>query len=77
MRMLSSPNQLSIAKAFLEFDQAGRMPPLACDDRIVDVMETLVKCTLLVRVECCWFTDWNSERMKSTQAFGGRVNLRR
>ena len=43
------PNQSSVAKAFLEFDDAGRMKPSAYYERVVDVMEELVKFTLLTR----------------------------
>ena len=46
MRMLTIPNQSSVAKAFLEFDENDRMKPSAYYDRIVDVMEELVKFTL-------------------------------
>jgi arsenic resistance protein ArsH len=49
MRMLTIPNQSSVAKAFLEFDEAGRMKPSAYYDRVVDVMEELVKFTWLTR----------------------------
>lgn len=47
MRMVTIPNQSSVAKAFNEFDEAGRMKPSAYYDRIVDVMEELFKFTLL------------------------------
>ena len=47
MRMLTIPNQSSVAKAFLEFDEAGRMKPSAYYDRVVDVMEEPVKFPLL------------------------------
>ncbi|MFX8848499.1 NAD(P)H-dependent oxidoreductase, partial [Acinetobacter baumannii] len=49
MRMFTIPNQSSVAKAFQEFDDAGRMKPSAYYDRLVDVMEELVKFTLLLR----------------------------
>ena len=49
MRMITIPNQSSVAKAFQEFDEAGRMKPSAFYERVVDVMEELVKFTLLTR----------------------------
>ena len=49
MRMLTIPNQSSVAKAFLEFEEDGRMKPSAYFDRVVDVMEELLKFTLLTR----------------------------
>jgi hypothetical protein len=49
MRLITIPNQSSVAKAFLEFDEAGRMKPSAYYERVVDVMEELVKFTLLTR----------------------------
>lgn len=74
MRMLTVPNQSSVAKAFLEFDDAGRMKPSAYYDRIVDVMEELVKFTLLTRNLSPWLTDRYSERKESTDALFKRVN---
>lgn len=47
MRMRTIPNQSSVAKAWQEFDAAGRIRPSACCDRVVDVMEELVKFTCL------------------------------
>ena len=76
MRMLTVPNQSSVAKAFLEFDDAGRMKPSAYYDRIVDVMEELVKFTLLTRAASPWLTDRYSERKESTEALSKRVNQR-
>ena len=76
MRMLTIPNQSSVAKAFLEFDEAGRMKPSAYYDRIVDVMEELVKFTLLSRGASGWLTDRYSERKESAEALSKRVNLR-
>jgi arsenical resistance protein ArsH len=49
MRMVTIPNQSSVAKAYLEFDEAGRMKPSAYYDRLVDVMEALMKFTLHTR----------------------------
>ena len=74
MRMLTIPNQSSIAKAFLEFDEAGRMKPSAYYDRVVDVMEELVKFTLLTRDASPWLTDRYSERVESAEALSRRVN---
>ncbi len=74
MRMLTIPNQSSIAKAFLEFDEAGRMKPSAYYDRVVDVMEELVKFTLLTRDVSPWLTDRYSERKESADALSRRVN---
>ena len=53
MRMFTIPNQSSVAKAFQEFDEAGRMKPSSYYDRIVDVMEELVRFTVLLR-SACW-----------------------
>src|SRR3546814_10830791 len=49
MRMFTIPNQSSVAKAFNEFDEAGRMRPSSYYNRIVDVMEELVRFTVLLR----------------------------
>ena len=76
MRMLTIPNQSSIAKAFLEFDEAGRMLPSAYYDRVVDVMEELLKFTLLTRDVSPWLTDRYSERKESAEALSKRVNQR-
>ena len=76
MRMLTIPNQSSVAKAFLEFDDAGRMKPSSYYDRMVDVMEELVKFTLLTRHVSPWLTDRYSERKESAEALMKRVNQR-
>jgi arsenic resistance protein ArsH len=62
MRMITIPNQSSVAKAFQEFDEAGRMRPSAFYDRVVDVMEELVKFTLLTRDRADYLVDRYSER---------------
>ena len=56
MRMLTIPNQSSVAKAYQEFDEDGRMKPSPYYDRIVDVVEELVKFTLLTRRAPIWWT---------------------
>jgi len=75
MRMVTIPNQSSVAKAFQEFDEAGRMRPSSYYDRVVDVMEELVKFTLLTRNVSTYLTDRYSERKESGEALMQRVNL--
>lgn len=67
MRMFTIPNQSSVAKAYLEFDQAGRMKPSAYYDRIVDVMEELVRFTVLLRPHADTLVDRYSERVERDQ----------
>jgi arsenic resistance protein ArsH len=74
MRMFTIPNQSSVAKAFLEFDDAGRMKPSAYYDRVVDVMEELVKFTLLLRGQSDYLVDRYSERKESAEQLSKRVN---
>jgi arsenic resistance protein ArsH len=62
MRMVTIPNQSSIAKAYEEFDEAGRMRPSAYYDRMVDVMEELIRFTVLLRPHTAALTDRYSER---------------
>mgnify|MGYP003641954509 CR=1 FL=1 len=62
MRMITIPNQSSVAKAFNEFDEAGRMKPSSYYDRLVDVMEELFKFTLLTRGRADYLVDRYSER---------------
>ena len=76
MRLLTIPNQSSVPKAFLEFDEAGRMKPSSCYDRVVDVMEELVKFTLLTRDIAPYLVDRYSERKESADALSKRVNQR-
>jgi arsenic resistance protein ArsH len=74
MRMLTIPNQSSVAKAFLEFEEDGRMKPSAYFDRVVDVMEELLKFTLLTRDISPYLVDRYSERKESAQELSKRVN---
>ena len=65
MRMFTIPNQSSVPKAFEEFDEAGRMRPSSWYDRVVDVMEELVKFTLLTRDLSDHLVDRYSERKEA------------
>ncbi|HCE40585.1 arsenical resistance protein ArsH [Alcanivorax sp. MM125-6] len=76
MRMLTIPNQSSVPKAFLEFGDDDRMKPSPFYDRIVDVMEELMKFTLLVRDRADYLTDRYSERRESAEEVSRRVNQR-
>ena len=76
MRMITIPNQSSVAKAFLEFDDTGRMKPSSYLDRVVDVMEELVKFTLLTRDVSGYLVDRYSERKESADSLSQRVNQR-
>lgn len=74
MRMVTIPNQSSVAKAWDEFDDAGRMKPSPYYNRIVDVMEELFKFTLMVRGRDANLTNRYSERIESAAALSARVN---
>ena len=76
MRMITIPNQSSVPKAFLEFDEEGRMKPSSLYDRIVDVMEELYKFTLLTRGQSAYLTNRYSERKESAEELSKRVNQR-
>lgn len=65
MRMVTIPNQSSVAKAFNEFDDAGRMKPSSYYDRIVDVMEELVRFTVLLRPYEAQLINRYSERKEA------------
>ncbi|WP_045393449.1 arsenical resistance protein ArsH [Falsirhodobacter sp. alg1] len=76
MRLLTIPNQASTPKAFLEFDDEGRMKPSSFYDRMVDVMEELMKFTLLTRDSTDVLLDRYSERKESAEELSKRVNLK-
>ncbi|GGF77695.1 arsenical resistance protein ArsH [Alteromonas lipolytica] len=76
MRMVTIPNQSSVAKAFLEFDDNDRMKPSPYYNRIVDVMEELMKFTLLLRNNKDYFVNRYSERVESAEKLSERVNQR-
>jgi len=76
MRMLTIPNQSSVAKAFMEFDDNDRMKPSPYYNRIVDVLEELMKFTLLTRDNSDYLVDRYSERVESAEQVSQRVNQR-
>ena len=76
MRMITIPNQSSVAKAYLEFEEDGRMKPSPYYERVVDVMEELVKFTLLTRDCADYLVDRYSERRESAEQLSKRVNQR-
>lgn len=65
MRMVTIPNQSSVAMAYKEFDETGRMKPSSYYDRIADVMEELVRFTILIRPHAGHLVDRYSERKAS------------
>jgi arsenical resistance protein ArsH len=75
MRMLTIPNQSSVAKAYEEFTEDGRMKPSPYYDRVVDVMEELIKFTLLTRDLAPYLTDRYSERKESAEKLHHRLSL--
>lgn len=75
MRMFTIPNQSSVAKAFQEFDEAGRMKPSAYYDRVVDVMEELIKFTLLLRANRDYLVDRYSERAEADRPIDATTDL--
>ncbi|MBB4087964.1 arsenical resistance protein ArsH [Sphingomonas carotinifaciens] len=65
MRMFTIPNQSSVAMAYKEFDETGRMKPSSYYDRIVDVMEELVRFTVLLRPHATQLVERYSERKQA------------
>ena len=76
MRMITIPNQSSVAKAFMEFGDDDRMKPSSYYDRVVDVMEELMKFTLLTRDVTPYLVDRYSERKETAEQLSKRVNQR-
>jgi arsenical resistance protein ArsH len=76
MRMVTIPNQSSVAKAYEQFDEAGRMKPSPYYERVVDVMEELVKFTLLTRDRSNYLTSRYSERKESADKLAARVTFK-
>lgn len=75
MRMITIPNQSSVAEPLLEFDPAGCMKPSAYCQRVVDVMDGLVKFTLLTREVSTSRVDRYSLRRENAAPLSRRVNL--
>ncbi len=75
MRMITIPNQSSVAMAYKEFDEAGRMKPSSYYDRLVDVMEELMKFTLMTRDVSDYLVDRYSERREALAEIQKRAGL--
>jgi arsenical resistance protein ArsH len=75
MRMITIPNQSSVPKAYTEFDEDGRMKPGPLYERVVDVMEELVKFTLLTRDRSDYLTDRYSERKSEGRPPAGAAHI--
>ena len=75
MRMITIPNQSSVAKAYQEFDDDGRMKPSAYYERIVDVMEELVRFTILTRPHAARLVDRYSERKAAGKTIDPTTDL--
>lgn len=67
MQMFTIPNQSLVARAYNEFDEAGRMKPSAYYHRIVDVMKELVRLRVLLCPHAEELVDRYSERIERNQ----------
>lgn len=77
MRMVTIPNQSSVAKAYQEFDESGRMKPSPYYERLVDVCEELIKFTWLTRDASGYLTERYSERKEDAEKLEKRMKLDR
>lgn len=75
MRMFTIPNQSSVAVAYKEFGEAGRMKPSSYDERIVDVMEEQMRFTVLLRPHAAQLVDRYSERKQANVAIDPASDL--
>jgi len=75
MRMFTIPNQSSVAMAYKEFDDAGRMKPSSYYERIVDVMEELTRFTVLMRPHAAQLVDRYSERKHADRVVDPAADL--
>lgn len=73
MRCITIPNQSSVPKAFQQFDDNDRMLASPFYDRMVDVMEELVKFTLLTRGCADYLVNRYSERLETGKELIERV----
>ncbi|GAA6029627.1 hypothetical protein JCM8097_000970 [Rhodosporidiobolus ruineniae] len=62
MRMFTIPNQSSIPKAWTQFTSSDRLLPSSNRDRLVDVMEELIKVTTILAPHHGLLADRYSER---------------
>jgi arsenic resistance protein ArsH len=76
MRMITIPNQSSVPKASEQFDDAGRMRPSPYYDRLVDVMEELMKFTYLTRGVSDYLTNRYSARKEKSEKLSAQAGLK-